>query len=683
MLLRIAISACLVVVATTAPPPLYKAPLWTTGVNARLDLCSIQTRVANGTIGLRDSLRGCRLSFVFGIHPPFSDKDEAGGLDDDGILADLSDELARRAGFEWRNSYALLDPPTQGRTYTKWLTYAVKHDDATADYFLHTTDRLNKGVTFPEGWYDASLILIVPTRIDAPSAAETLFSWLKPFGADVWALVGLMFMLTAFVYWLLERDQVEGDLEDKDAWLQICMSVFLGFTVLTGGGGNTLSPKSVAGMLLASGWSLFCLLHVSAYTANLCTFLVLKSIPVAGINSIYEAVAQNRVICVWGAAADYELLRNEHPSGNYRKSLNHQGAIQDLNEGLCDAAVVTYNAWDVLRQQQNYNGNCTLKYVGRPIINIQAGFAVAQDTDIYCSSMIRDVFDIHFKEMKRDGFLDTAWLKHVERSLAMPETGGAVACKSERRKGTDAGAGGAGPANDGTQQISVKSKVLKLEDMGGTHSIYGVFLLTSFVCWALSTKTAKGRKFIVPCLHRKSSSTVQEVPDEVAQPACIPQQVDVTQSKQDLEPKVEVYNAFAALPGGIESKVEDLSRGQAALKSQIEQLTADLHHLISLVEVQRHSADPLVKASASAPGLQQEASLELGTKELNPVTMSAKELNRIILSGQDASVPDSKILRRSYSSMRTMSAVFQSTSPVKARQQPDSTEVSMWPVGSA
>ena len=164
----------------------------------------------------------------------------------------------------------------------------------------------------------------------------------------------------------------------------------------------------------------------SCISPNLCTFLVLSSVPVAGINSIQEAVAQNRVICVWGAAADYELLRTEHPSGNYHKSLNHQGAIQDLNEGLCDAAVVTYNAWDVLRQQQKYNGNCTLQYVGRPIINIQAGFAVAQDTDIYCSSMLRDVFDIHFKEMKSDGFLDTAWLEHVERSLAMADTGGCV-----------------------------------------------------------------------------------------------------------------------------------------------------------------------------------------------------------------------------------------------------------------
>ena len=47
---------------------------------------------------------------------------------------------------------------------------------------------------------------------------------------------------------------------------------------------------------------------------------------------------------------------------------------------------------------------------------------VAQDAFHKCSSLIRDVLDIHFKDMKQEGFVDTEWQKHVERcsSFSLP-----------------------------------------------------------------------------------------------------------------------------------------------------------------------------------------------------------------------------------------------------------------------
>ena len=65
--------------------------------------------------------------------------------------------------------------------------------------------------------------------------------------------------------------------------------------------------------------------------------------------------------------------------------------------------------------------------------------------------------------------------------------------------------------------------------------------------------------------------------------------------------------------------------------------------------------------------------------------MSAEELSRIILSGHDASVPDSTFL---WPSTRKISAVLQSASlvksaePVKAQVQSAGIELSMWPSGT-
>jgi ABC-type amino acid transport substrate-binding protein len=159
----------------------------------------------------------------------------------------------------------------------------------------------------------------------------------------------------------------------------------------------------------------------------------MRATPVTRIGSIDDAIAQNKRICVWGAAADWELVSQQYPKANLRKSADHQGAILDMAAGLCDAAVVSNNEWSVLQSQAKFNGNCTLQYVGRPLFVISAGFAVAQDSTDKCSSLLRDVLDIHFKNMKREGFIDAAWAKHLKRAQEAPGVGGSVSCPSLRR----------------------------------------------------------------------------------------------------------------------------------------------------------------------------------------------------------------------------------------------------------
>ena len=141
----------------------------------------MQKQVLNGTVALSDSLKGLSLSFTFVEVPVYTDVAD-GKLSSEGIHVELSDEVARRAGFEWRNSYALLKPPTGDRTWSDLLMYQVKHYDVVVEWYYHTVQRMDSGASFPEGWYDGSLILIVNSEESPPSVSDTLFSWVRPFG---------------------------------------------------------------------------------------------------------------------------------------------------------------------------------------------------------------------------------------------------------------------------------------------------------------------------------------------------------------------------------------------------------------------------------------------------------------------------------------------------------------------
>ena len=152
---------------------------------------------------------------------------------------------------------------------------------------------------------------------------------------------------SAAVFWFFEHDQVGGDLHGKDVYSQISISLYLTTATFTSAGGQQFTPHSNAGRLFAFSWALWCLLTVSSYTANLASFLVVKRSAASGINSIQDAIQQNAQICVWGDAADYELMRAEFPLANLFKSRDHEHALLDLANGYCSAAVLTPPAWQV------------------------------------------------------------------------------------------------------------------------------------------------------------------------------------------------------------------------------------------------------------------------------------------------------------------------------------------------
>jgi hypothetical protein len=65
----------------------------------------------------------------------------------------------RRAGFTWRENFAIVDPPIleQGQTWTDLIVWTVKNFDISLKWWNQNEIRLGMGVIYPEGWFDASI----------------------------------------------------------------------------------------------------------------------------------------------------------------------------------------------------------------------------------------------------------------------------------------------------------------------------------------------------------------------------------------------------------------------------------------------------------------------------------------------------------------------------------------------
>ena len=91
-------------------------------------LTGLHRAVYNGTLNVKDVLRGMKLTVSMPnplTYSPagFVNVDSEGSIlqgQEAGFVVEVLDELAKRAGFTWRDSYAIFDAPEEfGKTWTE------------------------------------------------------------------------------------------------------------------------------------------------------------------------------------------------------------------------------------------------------------------------------------------------------------------------------------------------------------------------------------------------------------------------------------------------------------------------------------------------------------------------------------------------------------------------------------
>lgn len=125
----------------------------------------------------------------------------------------ILDELARRAGFEWRSSWGGVFPATMydsfrlqpNATFDELLLWTVNAYDISWTTWDGTLARLKLGITFPGGFADTSTILVTKSVDSKEETTFDPFSFLKPFNWIVWICTIVTIIFTALMYRFIQQ----------------------------------------------------------------------------------------------------------------------------------------------------------------------------------------------------------------------------------------------------------------------------------------------------------------------------------------------------------------------------------------------------------------------------------------------------------------------------------------------
>lgn len=175
----------------------------------RQSVCNLQNQIDDPTDEkqLRNALNGMNLTTFLVDDSRFFYLNEDNSIRrrSPGLIAEIMDELADRAGFAWRNSFGALNSTVlpEGKTYADLLEWSVWAYDVSAAYWIKSILRMERGVSFPEGWYDGRTIMVGIEQKEGSKNLE-LWSFLEPFSAGVWIMIAVTITISAAVYFFLD-----------------------------------------------------------------------------------------------------------------------------------------------------------------------------------------------------------------------------------------------------------------------------------------------------------------------------------------------------------------------------------------------------------------------------------------------------------------------------------------------
>ena len=399
------------------PNPELQTTQFDTTKSFRQYVCDRQTQYDEGSIEfLADSLEGLEIRAILDENSPYFRLDSEGKIDEDypGLIVVLMDEIARLGKFTWRNSYTTYAyDETSNRTWTDLLIWSADTYDVVADSYTINFDRQNRGISFPESWFDASEVLIGRKNQQEGSNDEVFNAWsfLYPFDDVVWYTIGATMIFSGLLYtFLVAIDPYSDRRKIEKKPVAAIFDAAMGFA-----GHMEFETQTHPARLFSFSLAMWSLLMVSAYTANLASFLVVRNTPTQGISSIEDVVRQEEPICVKSDTATAEGLKRDFPIAVIVEKPNEEDIFKSVLDGECSFALTTMSKWQVYERDANVNDGCQLAWIGRVYKHREGGMATISDSGTQCTSLIRDVFSLHLLKMKHEGFIQDAWNEHLQR----------------------------------------------------------------------------------------------------------------------------------------------------------------------------------------------------------------------------------------------------------------------------
>lgn len=420
-------------------------------ISYRQNVCARQAQLDNSTRQLRHALEGLQISTFLPADNRYFYFNESINAENPGIIGALLDEIATRGRFTWRNSFGVLDSVVlpKNQTYNELLDWTVWAYDVSAAQWLKTITRMERGVTFPSGWYDGRIIMV---GLEQTGSSELeLWSFLDPFSIGVWVMIGVTIVVSGLVYWFLDWFDTDSDSLELDK--RPGQSMFL--AALTFTGHFEFRPESRSAQIFTVSLSFWALIMMSAYTANLASYLVVQNTPSVEINSISDAVVNGYRMCVVRSTSPDNALSKAWPEAKIVRTQTELEMFERVRNGTCEVLFTSISGWKEYKEDKTVNGDCQLTWIGRHFVDGEGGFAVKSDSGTLCSSLIRDVLNLQMEEMKADGFVSNAWQEYLERRKT-------VDCTADLEAEED---------DDSSNQLSLKA-------MGGTFVLH--YIMTAF-----------------------------------------------------------------------------------------------------------------------------------------------------------------------------------------------------------
>eukprot|EP00931_Biecheleriopsis_adriatica_P032931 TRINITY_DN19156_c0_g2_i1.p1 TRINITY_DN19156_c0_g2~~TRINITY_DN19156_c0_g2_i1.p1 ORF type:complete len:484 (-),score=82.60 TRINITY_DN19156_c0_g2_i1:21-1436(-) len=380
-----------------------------------------------------DSLEGRSVSVA--LLPQLGDVSIVDGQLQHTYLAQVFDEVSRRAGFSWHATTAVVTKNTSSFDELV-LASASKYDIVLAGV-MSTPYRKKEGLSFGFPLFDASPVFVTRVSREDPPFFEVIFAFLKPFKPEFWYTLVFMFAATAVIYVLLEGGS--DDLKDEEPCFgfRSLQAFWLSVGSFTGASG--FSPSTNAGKVFVLCWTFCILLVASAYTANLATLLIVNSHSVSEVSNIAEAVAKKMPVCMVMKSGTASIVRELYPLAAF---VDMPSGWQPtlMMDGTCVGAV-TAN-WPVLEIMKRDNPKCQFDVRGKRLQEVHASYAALSpvaDNNLNCIGKLLDVLDYHTHQLFRSGFVEEAYQEHLKKQGDQQCTGAAQAKQSDSLRIKDMG----------------------------------------------------------------------------------------------------------------------------------------------------------------------------------------------------------------------------------------------------
>jgi Ca2+-binding EF-hand superfamily protein/ABC-type amino acid transport substrate-binding protein len=435
------------------------------------------------------ALAGYNVDIVVIVDAPFVmfDASKEGNRRFSGYCIEMVKEAARDLGFDYQlhlpSDASLTSTPAYFGTYGQGeldvLNQTLPVEIFWSGYFI-TKQRMQVfDMAYP--FRSTALGLLVRNEVTTGKALSSTGAVFFPFTTALWGLILLTSIFSGAVLWFIEaprrfeNEQIEGNLGRSWHGAAINFGAQTWLTLATLLGFANHEPKTAAGKVYSLCYFTFCMLAMSAYTANLASIMTTEASTRGGITGMNDLIAKGKPVCVventaYGRWLQYESSWSDEI--NIRWTRGNE-MVSSLREGLCDGVVAT----DIIIDYHLSNpANCELRKVGGAFWKQSLGVGLARTPQMSEFSAQLSVWVV------------TQWENVVfeeieQRFMGTPCSGEDGARRRLRgRRRLKAGGGGAG--SDGSTAmagVSDSSDQLLLESMRLDTSHLGTICLVCFI----------------------------------------------------------------------------------------------------------------------------------------------------------------------------------------------------------